>query len=66
MRVAVFVDFWNFQLSFNTALAKKQGLQGTGKKIIQAGFPPRGVDLATECWGSFSVMDIADRLQRMP
>lgn len=26
MRVAVFVDFWNFQLSFNTALAKKQGL----------------------------------------
>ncbi len=39
-------------------------VQGTGKKIIQAGFPPRGVDLATECWGSFSVMDIAGRLLR--
>jgi uncharacterized LabA/DUF88 family protein len=35
-----------------------------GKKVIQAGFPPKGVDLATECWGSFNVMDFADRIQR--
>lgn len=39
-------------------------IQTTGKKVIQAGFPPNGVDLATECWGSFNVMDIADRLTR--
>lgn len=41
-------------------------IQGGGKKIIQAGFPPKGVDLATECWGSFNIMDIADRIQRTP
>lgn len=39
-------------------------LQQTGKKVIQAGFPPKGVDLATECWGSFNIMDIAANLQR--
>jgi NYN domain len=38
--------------------------QAAGKKVIQAGFPPKGVDLATECWGSFNVMDIADKIQR--
>jgi uncharacterized LabA/DUF88 family protein len=26
-----------------------------GLKVIQAGFPPKGVDLATSCWGSFDV-----------
>ena len=26
-----------------------------GIKVIQAGFPPIGVDLATACWGSFDV-----------
>jgi len=26
-----------------------------GLRIIQAGFPPVGVDLATACWGSFDV-----------
>lgn len=26
-----------------------------GRKIIQAGFPPQGVALATACWGSFDV-----------
>lgn len=30
-----------------------------GRKIIQAGFPPVGIDLATACWGSFDVF--ADR-----
>jgi uncharacterized LabA/DUF88 family protein len=25
------------------------------RKVIQAGFPPKGVDLATACWGSFDV-----------
>ena len=41
-----------------------QFIQTRGKKIIQAGFPPIGVDLATECWGSFDVMSIADKIQR--
>jgi hypothetical protein len=39
-------------------------IQTLNKKVIQAGFPPRGIDLATECWGSFNVMDIADRILR--
>ena len=36
----------------------------SGRKVIQAGFPPKGVDLATECWGSFNVMDLAGAIQR--
>lgn len=39
-------------------------VQTLRKKIIQAGFPPIGVDLATQCWGSFDVMACADRLER--
>ena len=39
-------------------------VQTSGKKVIQAGFPPKGVGLATECWGSFDVMNIADNIQR--
>jgi uncharacterized LabA/DUF88 family protein len=26
-----------------------------GRKVVQAGFPPSGADLATACWGSFDV-----------
>jgi uncharacterized LabA/DUF88 family protein len=36
----------------------------TGKKIIQAGFPPSGVDLATQCWGSFNVMSLRAGIER--
>jgi NYN domain len=39
-------------------------VQTLGKKIIQAGFPPKGVDLATECWGSFDVMPLASTIER--
>ncbi len=39
-------------------------VQTLGKKIIQAGFPPSGVDLATECWGSFDVMSLAAEIER--
>jgi uncharacterized LabA/DUF88 family protein len=40
-------------------------VQGTlGKKVVQAGFPPIGVDLATQCWGSFDVMAIASTIER--
>lgn len=39
-------------------------VQTLGKKIIQAGFPPVGVDLATQCWGSFNVLSLADEIER--
>ncbi|HIE5095161.1 TPA: NYN domain-containing protein [Stenotrophomonas maltophilia] len=39
-------------------------VQTSGKKVVQAGFPPFGVDLATECWGSFNVMDRKTDLER--
>ena len=39
-------------------------VQTSGKKVIQAGFPPQGVALATECWGSFNVMNIVERIKR--
>lgn len=39
-------------------------VQTLGKKIIQAGFPPKGVDLATQCWGSFDVMHLP--MERKP
>jgi hypothetical protein len=38
-----------------------QFVQQKGKRVIQAGFPPGGTALATECWASFDVM--VDRLQ---
>ena len=33
-------------------------IQSTGKKIIQAGFPPHGSNLANKCWGSFDILAI--------
>jgi hypothetical protein len=35
-----------------------------GKKIIQAGFPPIGVDLATQSWASFDVMTLGKSIER--
>lgn len=39
-------------------------IQTTGKKVVQAGFPPKGIDLATECWGSFDVMHCLSEIRR--
>ena len=39
-------------------------MQTMGKKIIQAGFPPQGMTLATECWGSFDVMKLLGQIER--
>lgn len=39
-------------------------IQTTGKKVVQAGFPPRGIDLATACWGSFDVVKLAGKIER--
>lgn len=35
-----------------------------GRKIIQAGFPPKGIDLATACWGSFDVFANRKEIER--
>ena len=39
-------------------------MQTMGKKVIQAGFPPKGINLATECWGSFDVMAVYAQIVR--
>jgi len=39
-------------------------VQSTGVKVIQAGFPPYGSELAKTCWGSFDVMSHLDTIKR--
>jgi uncharacterized LabA/DUF88 family protein len=39
-------------------------LDQKGKKIVQAGFPPKGVDLATSCWASFDIFSCRDEIRR--
>jgi uncharacterized LabA/DUF88 family protein len=39
-------------------------IQTMGKKVVQAGFPPQGMTLSTQCWGSFDVIDILPRIER--
>lgn len=35
-----------------------------GRKVVQAGFPPSGVDLATACWASFDVFPNRKEIER--
>ncbi|MBI4169079.1 MAG: NYN domain-containing protein [Acidobacteria bacterium] len=35
-----------------------------GRKLVQAGFPPRGIDLATACWASFDVAPQRHEIER--
>jgi len=35
-----------------------------GRKVVQAGFPPGGVDLATACWASFDVFPNRKEIER--
>lgn len=37
-----------------------------GKKIFQAGIPPRGRELATACWDSIDLSSLRDKLRREP
>jgi uncharacterized LabA/DUF88 family protein len=39
-------------------------LDQKGKKVIQAGFPPKGTDLATACWASFDLFARRDEIRR--
>lgn len=41
-----------------------QFLNSKGLKVIQAGFPPSGVHLATSCWGSFDIYSLRSVLLR--
>jgi uncharacterized LabA/DUF88 family protein len=34
------------------------------RKVIQAGFPPLGVALATACWASFNVFPDREKIRR--
>lgn len=35
-----------------------------GLKVVQAGFPPRGINLATACWASFDVAPQQREIER--
>ncbi len=39
-------------------------LDKKGRKIIQAGFPPAGVNLATSCWASFDLFGLREEYRR--
>jgi len=39
-------------------------LNQKGRKVIQAGFPPSGVSLATACWASFDVFQHRNEIER--
>jgi uncharacterized LabA/DUF88 family protein len=39
-------------------------LDQKGKRIIQAGFPPLGVSLATACWASFDIFKNREEIRR--
>lgn len=39
-------------------------LDQKARKVIQAGFPPHGVDLATTCWASFDVFAVRNNIRR--
>ena len=41
-----------------------QFLAAKGLKVIQAGFPPKGIDLATACWGSIDIGRSRDTIRR--
>lgn len=41
-----------------------QFLDSRGRKIIQGGFPPIGMHLATACWGSFDLFPLREQFRR--
>jgi hypothetical protein len=57
LRTYIFVDFWNLQPAVEFLL--KKGLQ-----VINAYFPPTGMDLARTCWGNFDVRPHLNALSR--
>jgi len=41
-----------------------QFLNQKGRKVVQAGFPPSGVSLATACWASFDIFQHRHEIER--
>lgn len=41
-----------------------QFLDQKGRKVVQAGFPPSGVQLATSCWASFDIFQHRNEIRR--
>ena len=39
-------------------------LNGKGRKVLHAGFPPRGSELASKCWGSIDLLPHLPALER--
>ncbi len=39
-------------------------LDQKGRKVVQAGFPPKGVNLATACWASFDIFQHREEIRR--
>ena len=39
-------------------------LNGKGRKVLHAGFPPRGSQLAAKCWGSLDLRPHLSALER--
>jgi uncharacterized LabA/DUF88 family protein len=39
-------------------------LAGKGRKVLHAGFPPRGSELAAKCWGSLDLRPYLTQLER--
>ena len=39
-------------------------LNQKAQKIVQAGFPPKGINLATACWASFDVWPLRSKISR--
>jgi len=39
-------------------------LNAKGRKVLHAGFPPRGSQLATKCWGSLDLRPHLKKLER--
>jgi hypothetical protein len=73
-RIRVFIDYWNLQLTMNQRVAQAIQQQGArflveflnqkGRRVIQAGFPPSGIHLATACWASFDIFRDRNEIER--
>ncbi len=37
---------------------------GAWQRFVQAGFPPKGVDLASACWASFDIFAMREEVRR--
>jgi hypothetical protein len=73
----VFVDFWNFQLGWNTVTSRaacdwravptvlvQEAANVVGLKVVNAAWKARGHELRTASWGSFDIDGLVAQLKR--